>query len=69
MPTDQDFVLKALVTTTQGEIRHVVFKQVLPAVDLSGYTESSAYWEQPKVKSKFVFDGLKTIDATTGYLY
>lgn len=69
IPKDQVLYFRAVVENTRGNITEVLWKQIDPIYNFSGYvTGDKVYWTKPEVKNRFIFDDISQINVDTKYL-
>ena len=69
IPKDQILYFRAVVHNLRGNITQVLWKQIDPTYNFSGYINGEkVYWTKPEVKNRFIFDDVTRMNVETKYL-
>lgn len=69
IPKDQILYFRAAVHNLRGNITQVLWKQIDPTYNFSGYINGDkVYWTKPEVKNRFIFDDVTRMNVETKYI-
>ncbi len=69
IPKDQILYFRAVVQNFRGNISQILWKQIDPATNFSGYmTGDKAYWTKPEIKNRYIFDDITSMNVETRYI-
>ena len=69
IPKDQIMYFRAVVSNLRGNISQVLWKQIDPTYNFSGYFfGDKLYWTKPDIKNRFIFDDVTEMNVETRYL-